>query len=511
MNFLDRAIAAINPVAGARRMAARAALDAALMVYDGATRSHRGPGAWRPIGGTSANTEIAMSLSRLRDVCRDFGRNNPIAANIHRRIAGHVVGAGIVPAVQAGNKKHKATLQQLIEDHLETPAIDYDGRLNLYGLQHLAMRSVVESGEALIVRHRQDNARDLPVPLQVRLLEGDYLDHNKNGNAPGGNILFQGIEFTPKGKRVAYWLFDEHPGGGLGWKMPVSRRVAASEVIHLYRVDRPGQQRGIPWGAPGIMTMWDLASYEEAELMRQKIAACFCIFFTGADSGSLAAGATKSAAGNPVATLEPGLIQGLPNGSTVTTATPPTSNGYRDVTLNAARKIAVAYGVPYEVATGDLSGVSFISGRLGRIDFNIDIDTWRWHLMIPHMCAGVGAWFIEAITMARGALNNPRFKWTPPRREIVSPKDEFPAMQAAIRAGLTTRSESVRSLGYDPEAVEQEYAEEQKRADALGLKFDSDPRKALSAPAPAARPDDGAEEGAGNDTIPPNGGDKGQE
>jgi lambda family phage portal protein len=364
-----------------------------------------------------------MSLPRLRDVCRDFGRNNPIAANIHRRIAGHVVGAGIVPSVQA-NKKQTAMLRELMASHLATLAIDYDGRLNLYGLQHLAMRTVVESGEALLVRYRQPD-QALEVPLQVRLLEGDYLDHNKHGKTAAGNILFQGIEFTPKGKRVAYWLFDEHPGGGMGWKLPVSRRVEASEVRHIYRIDRPGQQRGIPWGAPGIMTMWDLASYEEAELMRQKIAACFCIFFTGPESGSMAAGATKSAAGNPVATLEPGLIQALPSGATVTTATPPTSNGYRDVTLNAARKICIAYGVPYEVGTGDLSGVSFISGRLGRIDFNIDVDTWRWHMLIPHLCDGVGEWFFDAVTLARGRLTAPRFTWTPPRRESYRPRMKF--------------------------------------------------------------------------------------
>ena len=47
MNYLDRIIAFVNPLAGARRMAARAALDAARMAYDGASRTHRGPGAWR--------------------------------------------------------------------------------------------------------------------------------------------------------------------------------------------------------------------------------------------------------------------------------------------------------------------------------------------------------------------------------------------------------------------------------------------------------------------------------
>jgi len=473
-NWLDRTIAAVNPRAGVRRAAAREALT---LHYDGAARTHRT--SWKQIGGTSANTEIQMSLDRLRNVCRDFGRNNPIASNIHAEIQGHVIGAGIIPSVKAGNKKQKAALQSLIEDHLDTTAIDYDGRTNLSGLQSLAMRTVVESGEVLIVRYVPPASLRLPVPLQIRVIEGDYLDVRRHGSLPDGNICFQGIEFTPQGQRVAYWLYDEHPGGGITWKFPDSHRVPASEVRHLYRADRPGQQRGVPWGAPGIMTMWDLANYEEAELMRQKIAACFAVFFTGPDTGGLGASAAagKTNAGNPIERLEPGMIQALPSGSTVTTASPQMMQGFRDFEMAYIRKICMGYGVPYEVGSGDLSQVSFISGRLGRIGFNIKIDQWRWHMLVPQMCDGIGRWFIQAAVIARGPLSsNPKLTWTPPAREMVSPKDEIPPIRDAIRAGLTSRSEAARSLGCDPELIETEQAEENTRADTLGLRFDSDGR-----------------------------------
>jgi lambda family phage portal protein len=309
MNLLDRAISYVAPVAGARRIAARNALASARMIYDGAARSPRT--AFRKAGATSANTEIQMGLQRLRDVSRDFGRNNPIAANIHAAIPANVVGAGIIPQVKSTNKRLKSAIQTLIENHLDTPAIDFDGRGNFYALQNLAMRSVVESGDALIVRYVPPPSLRLAVPLQIRVFEGDYLDHLKSGVTENGNTCFQGIECDANGRRVAYWLFDEHPGGGVTWKFPKSRRVDAANVFHLYRQDRPGQMRGIPWGAAGIMTMWDLGDYEEAELMRQKIAACFAVFFTGTEPGGLAAGVTSSTtqAGNPVEVLEPGLIQ----------------------------------------------------------------------------------------------------------------------------------------------------------------------------------------------------------
>jgi capsid protein len=90
-------------------------------------------------------------------------------------------------------------------------------------------------------------------------------------------------------------------------------------------------------------------------------------------------------------------------------------------------------------------------------------------------------------------------------------------MQAQIRAGLITWSEQVRSLGYEPDQVLKEYAEDQANADKAGVMFDSDPRKSLTAPAPApADPaandaTDGAAGGDNGNNPPPDGGDQGQQ
>lgn len=497
-NILDRAINYVAPGVGEKRMLARARIAAAQsgasMIYEGAARSHRT--ASRRIGGGSANSEIMMSLERLRDVSRAFGRNNPYASNIHSAIPSNVVGAGIVPAIITDAKRQKKAIKQLIIDHLESTAIDFDGRLNFYGLQHLAVRTVVESGEVLIVRYVPPANLRLPVPVQIRVMDPEYLDSSKNGTTSDGGVCFQGIEFDKAGRRAAYWLYDEHPGGGVTWRMPKSSRVPASDVIHLYRVDRPGQARGVPWGAAGIMTMWDLADYEEAELMRQKIAACFAIFWTGTEAGGLGQSVNGKAtpAGAPLESVEPGMIQRLPSGSDVKFATPPMMQGYKDFHTVNARKAATAYGVPYEIATGDMSQVSFISGRLGMLQFNRNIDIWRWHMLIPHMCAGVGSWFLTACTIPLGGPARASLQWTPPRREMVSPKDEIPPQRDAIRAGLASRSEKLREAGYDPEEVDAEIAADNERADKLGLKFDSDGR-APRAPAggtdsPAAPPAD---------------------
>ncbi len=85
-----------------------------------------------------------------------------------------------------------------------------------------------------------------------------------------------------------------------------------------------------------------------------------------------------------------------------------------------------------------------------------------------------------------GALNLPGFarrrrayqaaKWIPQGWQWVDPLKEFNALKLAIRAGLMSRSEAISAYGYDAEDIDREIAADNRRADELGLVFDSDPR-----------------------------------
>ena len=46
----------------------------------------------------------------------------------------------------------------------------------------------------------------------------------------------------------------------------------------------------------------------------------------------------------------------------------------------------------------------------------------------------------------------------------------------AVRCGFKSRAEVVSELGYDVEEIDTEISEDNKRADGLGLQFDSDSR-----------------------------------
>jgi ClpP class serine protease len=50
------------------------------------------------------------------------------------------------------------------------------------------------------------------VPLKLQILESEHLDASKDQALPNGNVIRSGVEFDKTGKRVAYFIYKEHPG-----------------------------------------------------------------------------------------------------------------------------------------------------------------------------------------------------------------------------------------------------------------------------------------------------------
>jgi capsid protein len=98
-------------------------------------------------------------------------------------------------------------------------------------------------------------------------------------------------------------------------------------------------------------------------------------------------------------------------------------------------------------------------------------------MLIPQMLDPLQNWIQQAVTLATGSSEPFTLAWTPPRREMIDPDKELKSANTAIRTGLSSRSEELRSLGKEPSVIDEEIAADNKRADALGLVLDSDPRK----------------------------------
>lgn len=424
--------------------------------------------------GTDANAENGPALARLRNRAREQRRNNPYAERAITGIADNVVGAGIVPRPMASTERANKKLSDLWAQWGESRACDADGMENFYGLQHKIMETVAESGECLIRRRRRYASDGLPVPLQLQVLEPDFLDETKDGQVAGTqNRIIQGVEFDAMGRRIAYWIYEQHPGANNAWLSMDSKRVPAEDVIHVYLPRRPGQARGYTWLAPVMQRLRSFDEMEDAVIEQAKIAACFAAFIERDD------GSSNSSTDPLVERLEPGLLQELRIGESVSFGTPPTFNGYQAYSWQALHAVAVGLGVPYELLTGDLKGVNFSSGRMGWLNFARRVDVWQWRMLIPQLCERVWGWFGEAqMLLPGGVMESAGAEWVPPRRDMVDPASEVKVIKDRMRNGLLTPDDALREMGYtNPGDVLRRYADHLAKVDELGLVFDYDARK----------------------------------
>jgi len=467
MNIIDQFIGFFSPAIAVKRELARATLEhLRTRRYEAAEYSRRTAN-WRATS-SSPTTTAAQSLTTLRNRSRDLGRNNAYGKRAVQAIVNNTIGTGIRLTVESTSETATKKLRAAWKKWAESTACDYDGRLDLYGIQRLAMRTIVEGGECLIVKRTVKQAGQPPVQLQ--LLEGDYIDSSKHSN---GDILaneydFYGVRFDRNGKRLGYWLYEKHPDDFGNYS---STFYSVSDVIHGYELLRPGQARGVPFGVSAFVRLRDFDNYEDAQLLRQKIAACFSVFIRTPTTGLINSEVEK------YERVEPAMIQYLNPGEEVSFGNPPPIEGYEAYTRQMLRGISAGYGVPYEALTWDLSNVNFSSGRMGWLEFHRNIVTWQADIMIP-MLTAIWAWFSDGLLLSNNAPNptNATTDWTTPKREMIDPVKETEGLISKIRAGLMSWQEAVRSLGYDPDSVAEELESDYKKFDKLGLKLECDLR-----------------------------------
>ena len=471
-------------------------------VHEAAGRGRRSL-AWMP-GNPGAVAALLASGADLRIKSRDLVRRNAWAQAGIEAFVANAVGTGIKPQSLAADDAFKADVQALWRDWTEEA--DAAGQTDFYGLQALACRAMLEGGECLIRLRARRPEDGLVVPLQLQLLEAEHLPMNLNTDLPSGNVVRAGIEFDGLGRRVAYHLYRSHPDDGL--LAPMSGqggmdtvRVDASEIIHLFRVLRPGQIRGEPWLSRAFVKLNELDQYDDAELVRKKTAAMFAGFVTRQNpEDNLMGEGLPDEAGISLVGLEPGTLQILEPGEDIKFSDPADVGGsYGEFLRTQFRAVAAALGITYEQLTGDLTGVNYSSIRAGLLEFRRRCEMVQHSVLVHQMCRPVwAAWMKQAVLagsltapgFARGGVARRRqylqVKWIPQGWQWVDPEKEFKAMLLAIRAGLMSRSEAISTFGYDAEDIDREIAADNARADALGLIFDSDPRHTAKDGAPAA-------------------------
>lgn len=453
LNLLDRALRVVAPGLALRMVHSRAQLDMTVRAYEGASKKD---GWFVKRRGASANANLMADGAELRFRARAQYENVPyVKSAVDAKVATHI-GEGIFPRVpdeQPQKDKIEALLKRFFKE------CDADGRLEFAALTSLIERTAIIDGECLIRRRRRRVEDGLALPVQIQVLEIDWLDESRQG-IQGPNTTINGIEYDAIGKPVAYWLYSQHPGEMVNFaQVRGSVRVPAESIIHYYTPKRPGQGRGVSDLHSVIARVRDVSVYEDAERARKNLESRLGVIGSQRLDGNEApppptteenSQADKNATGI-VGSLSGGaIIQGAP-GMDYTTITPSAPPGYVDTMKWEAHLIASGLGVTYEQMTGDGSQNNFSNTRVKIIELRRAASAHQWNHVVP-MLEKVIAWSIDA-GRDSGAIpvNLPvNLEWSVPKWDYVDPKTDIEAEAAAIANGLDSWPEALRRRNYEP-------------------------------------------------------------
>ncbi|MFN9622617.1 MAG: phage portal protein [Cyanobacteriota bacterium] len=448
--------------------------SAVLAAFEAAKDSRRTSGWYASAGGP--NVDVRSAWSWLVKRHQDLVDNDGYAKKAVGVIVNNWIGDGIMSTPTNTAKRYTKLWQSWCDE----PMSDFYEKRNWYGNQASGARTTAVRGAVLIRRkvYPELLERYGLVPLQVQMLEPDWLDFSKDN---GYDIVF-GQQYDNDGRLKGYWIRDKHPGESmLGTGVRIQSTFVSKEEISLHFEDlRTGARMGIPFGTAAILTLRDMGDTRAAQQLKDKISACFF-------------GVTTDSEGQPNPTkkeevfeeIEPGMNYQLPPGKQFQTFSPPGSGDFRTTNKVYAQNVAAAYEITYEALTGDLSDVNYSSMRGGWLEFSRRVAHLRGNITYPGMLSPVCRWHDDLARMA-GLLKGPRVEWThtPPRREMMDPTKEIPALIDAIKGGIMSLSEVHRSYGFIPEQVMEELGQDLARARAKGLTLSVD-LAAQNPPAPA--------------------------
>ena len=353
---------------------------------------------------------------------------------------------------------------------------DYYETFNNYGMQALGARTATVRGAYLLRKRINPDLFDKygVVPLQLQVLEAEWLDTTKDN---GVDILF-GQQFDTSGRLLGYWIRDQHPNESvLGRGISIqSTFVSKDEIKFVFECLRPGQRMGLPFGTAAILTLRDMGDIREAQQMKDKIAACFFGVTTGEEPIFPNSGDTTEVVEDArlFDTISPGTVEHIPNGRSFQAFQPPPSGDFYQTQKVYARIVAAAYEIPYESLTGDTSDANFSTYRGRWLEFHRRIAHLRWNVFIPSHCATVCKWHDQLARVA-GLLRGPAtWEHTPPRREMIDPTKEIPALIEGVKAGFISLSEVQKSFGFVPEEVIDVLVKDITRARNAGLMLSVD-------------------------------------
>ncbi len=90
------------------------------------------------------------------------------------------------------------------------------------------------------------------------------------------------------------------------------------------------------------------------------------------------------------------------------------------------------------------------------------------------MGEGIDRWFTDAVQLTGLNMEGITWEWAPPERELLDPSREVGPMILMNRAGYRSLRGTIRSTGYEPDAILKEIDEERRWLKERGIILTTD-------------------------------------
>jgi len=435
----------------------------------------------------SADSEIRWALRDIRNRSRDLERNNEYFRRYLQLLRVNVVGEnGFNVQVRGRNPDNSLDRagNNIIEgawrefSRMGGPTVD--GKMSMVDLCNHIITGLARDGEVFLQVVKGNYLRH---GIAVQVIEPDRVDEEKNELAPNGNSIRMGVELDKKTRRpTAYHVLTYHKGD-YDYMLPANERkyevIPASEMMHIYKPDRAGQTRGVPWSSAAITSLKMLHGYREAELIAARTGAAKMGFFTSpAGDGFTADGFDDADNTVPIYDAEAGSFHQLPAGVDFKAFDPshPTS-AFADFEKSILRGIAGGLGVSYTSLANDLEGTSYSSIRQGALEER-DFYKTLHRFMIDHFLDPLYRMWLENVTSfgyipITGETKMFKFTqdvtWRGRGFQWVDPLKEMNAAVVGLQNGIISHSDIAANYGRDAEDTFAQIQRDKETADEYGL------------------------------------------
>lgn len=424
--------------------------------YDAAQTTTENSKHWTYADGLSAAAANSPDVRRtLRNRARHEVDNNTYARGMVRTLSNMIVGRGPTLQLQSGDDVADSQVELAFWKWARAAKLSQK-------LMTMRMARCVD-GESFALLTTNPKLRH-PVKLDLKVYEADQV--SRPYISLTDPLFADGITFDDFGNPAAYTLLRRHPGDtgfvDLGTEYETIR---ASEMIHLFRCERPGQIRGIPEITAALPLFAQLRRYTLAVIAAAEVAADLSVLLetqqSPEDPDELEPLDTIELERRTAMTLPQGWVaKQLKAEQPVTT--------YAMFKREIVAEIARCLLMPYNIAAGDSSGYNYSSGRLDHQTFFVFVDVDRCFLEEVALEPVFETWWNEA-RLVPGVLppeladlpEPPLHDWGWGGHEHVDPLKEANAQRVRLNeTHTTTMARECAREGLDWEDVQKQQAKE---------------------------------------------------